>query len=76
MGDGGAESASILKGIAWCRQVDNEAESPRHQPSPAEGFTGYQDCLPRLRIVGDLAINLSDTSDYWDPDPRKRIPFY
>ncbi len=76
MGDGGAESASILKGIAWCRQVDNEAESPRHQPSPAEGFTGYQDCLPRLRIVGDLAINLSDTSDYWDPDPRKRISFY
>lgn len=76
MGENGTSTESILKGVAWCRQVDNEAESPRHQPSPATGFEGYAECLGRLRIVGDLAINLSDTSDYWDPDPRRRMSFY
>ncbi len=76
MGEDGTPSSSVLKGVAWCRQVDNEAESPRHQSAPSGGFEGYNECLPRLRIVGDLAINLSDTSDYWDPDPRRRMSFY
>jgi hypothetical protein len=66
---------SPLKGIIWCRQVDNEAESPKYTPAP-EGFEGLAEVLPRTKFVGDLAINASDTADYWDPDPSKRLAFY
>jgi hypothetical protein len=66
---------SPLKGIIWCRQVDNEAESPKYTPVP-DDFEGLDDILPRTRFVGDLAINASDTADYWDPDPSKRLAFY
>lgn len=75
MGDTSSAEGDILKGVIWCRQVDNEAESPWYTPSPTS-FDGLAESLPRAKIVGDLAINFSDTSDYWDPDPRRRLSFY
>ncbi|MCI4353658.1 MAG: hypothetical protein L3K14_09830 [Thermoplasmata archaeon] len=61
--------------VVWCRQVDNEAESPGYTALPND-FTGYQETLDAIRIVGNLAVNISDTQDYWDPDPALPLSYY
>ncbi len=73
--ENGSDPAALLRGIIWCRQVDNEAESPRYTPIP-DSFPGLNESLARMKLVGDLAINASDTTDYWDPDPAKRFSYY
>ena len=59
----------------WCRQVDNEAESPGYTAIPDE-FQGRHEALEAIRIVGNLTINVADTHDYWDPDPSQTLSFY
>ncbi|HYB62935.1 MAG TPA: hypothetical protein VEE86_00730, partial [Thermoplasmata archaeon] len=59
----------------WCRQVDNEAESPGYTAIPDE-FPGRHEALEAIRIVGHLTINVADTHDYWDPDPSQTLSFY
>ncbi len=59
----------------WCRQVDNEAESPGYTAIPDE-FPGRRETLEAIRIVGNLTINVADTHDYWDPDPASSLSFY
>ncbi len=59
----------------WCRQVDNEAESPGYTAIPDE-FPGRQEALEAIRLVGNLTINVADTQDYWDPDPSQTLSFY
>jgi hypothetical protein len=59
----------------WCRQVDNEAESPGYTAIPDE-FPGRRETLEAIRIVGNLTINIADTHDYWDPDPASSLSFY
>ncbi len=59
----------------WCRQVDNEAESPGYTAIPDE-FPGRREALETIRIVGNLTINIADTHDYWDPDPSQTLSFY
>ena len=59
----------------WCRQVDNEAESPGYTAIPDE-FTGRHEALETIRIIGNLTINIADTHDYWDPDPSQTLSFY
>jgi hypothetical protein len=61
--------------VVWCRQVDNEAESPGYTALPND-FAGYQETLEAIRIVGNLAVNVSDTQDYWDPDPALKLSYY
>jgi hypothetical protein len=61
--------------VVWCRQVDNEAESPGYTALPND-FPGYQETLDAIRIVGNLAVNVSDTQDYWDPDPALPLSYY
>ena len=77
MTDGSARGASGLAPIAvvWCRQVDNEAESPGYTTIPEE-FPGRRETLEAIRLVGNLTINVSDTHDYWDPDPAQPLSFY
>ena len=78
----GAKTADVPAGattepvaVVWCRQVDNEAESPGYTALPND-FPGYQETLDAIRIVGNLAVNVSDTSDYWDPDPAVPLSYY
>jgi len=59
----------------WCRQVDNEAESPGYTAIPDE-FPGRRETLETIRIVGNLTINVADTHDYWDPAPTQSLSFY
>ena len=61
--------------IVWCRQVDNEAESPGYTTVP-EDFPGHRETLDLVRIVGNLTINVADTHDYWDPEPAQALAFY
>lgn len=59
----------------WCRQVDNEAESPGYTTIP-DDFPGLRETLESIRIVGNLTINIADTHDYWDPGPSQSLSFY
>jgi len=59
----------------WCRQVDNEAESPGYTAIPDE-FPGRRETLDTIRVVGNLTINVADTHDYWDPAPTQSLSFY
>ncbi|HKS59240.1 MAG TPA: hypothetical protein VJS68_00495, partial [Thermoplasmata archaeon] len=62
--------------VVWCRQVDNEAESPGYTTVP-DSFPGIKETLEAIRIVGNLTINIADTHDYWDPDPsRPPLSYY
>ncbi|HKV90197.1 MAG TPA: hypothetical protein VJQ43_03255, partial [Thermoplasmata archaeon] len=62
-------------GVVWCRQVDNEAESPGYTTVP-EAFPGHRETLDAIRIVGNLTVNVADTHDYWDPDPSQPLSYY
>jgi len=59
----------------WCRQVDNEAESPGYTTIP-DDFPGLRETLESIRVVGNLTINIADTHDYWDPGPSQSLSFY
>jgi hypothetical protein len=61
--------------VVWCRQVDNEAESPGYTTVP-EDFPGHRETLEVIRTVGNLTINVADTHDYWDPDPSQPLSYY
>ncbi|MFI5419042.1 MAG: hypothetical protein ACHQ2Y_09150, partial [Candidatus Lutacidiplasmatales archaeon] len=61
--------------VVWCRQVDNEAESPGYTTIPEE-FPGHRETLDIIRIVGHLTVNVADTQDYWDPDPSQPLSYY
>lgn len=61
--------------VVWCRQVDNEAESPGYTTIPEE-FPGRRETLETIRIVGNLTVNVADTHDYWDPDPSQPLSYY
>ncbi len=61
--------------VVWCRQVDNEAESPGYTTVPEE-FPGLKETLEVIRVVGHLTINVADTHDYWDPDPSQPLSYY
>ncbi len=61
--------------VVWCRQVDNEAESPGYTTIPEE-FSGRRETLEAIRIVGNLTINVADTHDYWDPEPGQPLSYY
>jgi hypothetical protein len=82
MGTPGSRAADVAAGgttepvaVVWCRQVDNEAESPGYTALPND-FPGYQETLDAIRIVGNLAVNVADTQDYWDPDPALPLSYY
>jgi len=73
---GGGNSGPIAPvAVVWCRQVDNEAESPGYTTIP-EDFPGRRETLESIRVVGNLTINIADTHDYWDPDPAQPLSFY
>lgn len=61
--------------VVWCRQVDNEAESPGYTTIP-EGFPGQRETVDVVRTVGHLTINVADTHDYWDPEPGLPLSYY
>ncbi len=61
--------------VVWCRQVDNEAESPGYTTIPEE-FAGRRETLEAIRLVGNLTINIADTHDYWDPNPSQPLSYY
>jgi len=61
--------------VVWCRQVDNEAESPGYTTIPDE-FPGRRETLDTIRLVGNLTINVADTHDYWDPEPGQTLSYY
>ncbi len=61
--------------VVWCRQVDNEAESPGYTTIPEE-FPGRRETLETIRLVGNLTVNVADTHDYWDPDPTQTLSYY
>ena len=73
--DGGTPSGLAPVAVVWCRQVDNEAESPGYTTIPEE-FAGRRETLEAIRIIGNLTINIADTHDYWDPDPAQPLSFY
>jgi hypothetical protein len=71
-----ASAAAIAPvAVVWCRQVDNEAESPGYTTIPEE-FPGRRETLDAIRIIGNLTVNIADTHDYWDPDPAQPLSFY
>ncbi len=70
-----SSSPDGLVAVVWCRQVDNEAESPGYSTIP-EDFPGRRETLDSIRIVGNLTINVADTHDYWDPDPSHPLSYY
>lgn len=74
-GAGAPSSPDGLVAVVWCRQVDNEAESPGYSTIP-EDFPGRRETLDSIRIVGNLTINVADTHDYWDPDPSHPLSYY
>jgi hypothetical protein len=61
--------------VVWCRQVDNEAESPGYTTIPEE-FPGRRETLDAIRVIGNLTVNVADTHDYWDPDPAQPLSYY
>jgi hypothetical protein len=61
--------------VVWCRQVDNEAESPGYTTIP-EDFAGRRETLEAIRVIGNLTVNVADTHDYWDPDPSQPLSYY
>ncbi|MGI0072037.1 MAG: hypothetical protein ACRECT_08255 [Thermoplasmata archaeon] len=61
--------------VVWCRQVDNEAESPGYTTIP-EDFPARRETLETIRLVGNLTVNVADTHDYWDPDPAQTLSYY
>jgi len=61
--------------VVWCRQVDNEAESPGYTTIPEE-FPGRHETLEAIRVIGNLTVNVADTHDYWDPDPSQPLSYY
>ncbi|MGA7922987.1 MAG: hypothetical protein WCA77_03325 [Thermoplasmata archaeon] len=71
---GGSAQVSPIA-VVWCRQVDNEAESPGYTTIPEE-FPGHAETLDAIRIVGNLTVNVADTQDYWDPDPSQPLSYY
>ncbi len=73
--DATASGTSEPVAVVWCRQVDNEAESPGYTALPND-FPGYPETLDAIRIVGNLAVNVADTQDYWDPDPALPLSYY
>ena len=74
-GSVGPTSALAPVAIVWCRQVDNEAESPGYTTIP-DDFAGRRETLETIRLVGNLTVNIADTHDYWDPDPSQPLSFY
>ncbi len=74
MGSGVGTTTSPVA-VVWCRQVDNEAESPGYTTVPEE-FPGHRETLEAIRAVGHLTINIADTHDYWDPDPAQPLSYY
>jgi hypothetical protein len=76
MSAGGAiASAHTPIAVVWCRQVDNEAESPGYTTIP-DDFPGRRETLEAIRVVGNLTVNVADTHDYWDPDPSQPLSYY
>lgn len=75
LGGAAAPRDKTLVSVVWCRQVDNEAESPGYTTVPSD-FPGRAETLEMVRIVGNLAVNASDTHDYWDPDPASKLAYY
>ncbi len=73
--DGAATGSLAPVAVVWCRQVDNEAESPGYTTIP-EDFAGRRETIESIRVVGNLTINIADTHDYWDPDPAQPLSFY
>lgn len=73
--DEGVAGALTPVAVVWCRQVDNEAESPGYTTIP-EDFPGRRETLESIRVVGNLTINIADTHDYWDPAPAQPLSFY
>jgi hypothetical protein len=61
--------------VVWCRQVDNEAESPGYTSVPEE-FPGRRETLDLIRLVGNLTVNVADTHDYWTPGPPQALSYY
>ncbi len=61
--------------VVWCRQVDNEAESPGYTTIP-EDFPGRRETLDLIRLVGNLTVNVADTHDYWMPGPPAPLNYY
>ncbi|MHB8351888.1 MAG: hypothetical protein ACYDFT_04245, partial [Thermoplasmata archaeon] len=61
--------------VVWCRQVDNEAESPGYTTIPEE-FPGRAETLDLIRLVGNLTINVADTHDYWRSGPPAQLSYY
>ncbi len=61
--------------VVWCRQVDNEAESPGYTTIP-EDFPGRRETLEAIRLVGNLTVNVADTHDYWDPGRSQTLSYY
>jgi hypothetical protein len=74
-GELGRPSTVTPVASVWCRQVDNEAESPGYTAIPDE-FPGRLEALEAIRLVGHLTINVADTHDYWDPNPSQTLSFY
>jgi hypothetical protein len=72
---GGSSGGFAPVAVVWCRQVDNEAESPGYTTIP-EDFAGRRETLEAIRLVGNLTINIADTHDYWDPDPAQPLSYY
>jgi hypothetical protein len=73
--DGASTGSLAPVAVVWCRQVDNEAESPGYTTIP-EDFAGRRETIESIRVVGNLTINIADTHDYWDPDPAQPLSFY
>jgi hypothetical protein len=73
--DGAAPGSLAPVAVVWCRQVDNEADSPGYTTIP-DDFPGRRETLESIRVVGNLTINIADTHDYWDPDPAQPLSFY
>ena len=73
--DGATPTAHTPIAVVWCRQVDNEAESPGYTTIP-DDFPGRRETLEAIRVVGNLTVNVADTHDYWDPDPSQPLSYY
>jgi hypothetical protein len=73
--DGAGSAPHTPIAVVWCRQVDNEAESPGYTTIP-DDFPGRRETLEAIRVVGNLTVNVADTHDYWDPDPSQPLSYY
>ncbi len=73
--DGASAGPHTPIAVVWCRQVDNEAESPGYTTIP-DDFPGRRETLEAIRVVGNLTVNVADTHDYWDPDPSQPLSYY